>query len=152
MEKAGQSVSEKPELPFMRDRLRMAKLILEEAFETVEALGFETFITKPGVPHEVVTYEKILFMSTWENPRPGSPEETEKLVEIEDGCCDLRYVATCCSLGCGAPVTTTQDIVDSNNLEKFGPGHSHNEAGKLIKPPGFEGPEKKLFETLKKAQ
>ncbi len=39
------------------------------------------------------------------------------------------------------PDKEIQKMVDNNNLEKFGPGHSIREDGKLIKPPYHKAPD-----------
>ena len=63
------------------------------------------------------------------------------MVETIDGCCDLAVVTTGTLSACGVPDLPFQQAVDQNNLEKFGPGNTIRDDGKLIKPPGHKPPD-----------
>lgn len=128
MVKAKQATPEKPtymEVDFGQltpevRRLR-AELILEEALETIRALGFElTTPTLKTVP------EGFSLKDYW---------------QAVDGCCDLRVVTTGTLIAMGIPDELVQLEVDMNNLAKFAPGYSWREDGKLVKPPGHKPPE-----------
>lgn len=93
-----------------------ASLILEEALETIYALGMD------------VEGNKIVDAGRYCD-----------VVQVVDGCFDLRYVTTGTLSDFGVP-DSGQDIVDDNNLMKFEPGFKIREDGKLIKPTGFVGP------------
>lgn len=123
MLRAQQQVPISPEIPSEKIRYLRARLILEEAKETVEALGF------------ICEYS---FMSpSADDPRRAKPIS---LIEIADGCCDLIVVTTGTLSSCGLSDTRLQEIVDTDNLKKFKPGYSLSSEGKLIKPPTHVGP------------
>lgn len=122
MRHARQELPASPVIPSEEVRKLRAKLILEEAIETVEALGFRIAWV---IDH---SYGLI-------------PDREPDLVEIIDGCCDVSVVATGTLSACGVPDLPFQEAVNQNNLDKFGPGHSWREDGKLIKPPGHTKPD-----------
>jgi len=107
-------------------RFLRAKLILEEALETVEALGFELNLTK--------------FNS---NSKHFILKDTNKfnLIETVDGCADLKVVVTGTLSSFGLDDEPIQELVDNNNLAKFAPGSYIDNAGKLIKPPNHQPPD-----------
>lgn len=112
-----------------------ANLILEEAFETVRALGFVPyFIDGEGLwdysDHEI-QMDKVCL----------APFETPDLIGIADGCADLSVVNTGALSACGIDDSPLLEAVDQNNMEKFGHGHSIREDGKLVKPPGHKPPD-----------
>lgn len=117
----GQEAPARPTLPDATVRRLRAALILEEALETIEALGFKATVT--------------------DNVRGLNPAGEPNLVEIVDGCCDLKVVTTGTLTACGVADVGPQLEVDVNNLCKFGPGHSIREDGKLIKPPDHPVPD-----------
>lgn len=126
---AGDPPPAAPAEPSADVRILRAKLILEEAFETIrDGLGVDVFYA--GL-YQPVGVDEVAFKAN----RPFS------MVETIDGCCDLRYVTTGTLSACGVPDRPFQHAVDKNNLDKFGPGHSLREDGKLIKPPGHQPPD-----------
>lgn len=126
---AGDPPPGKPTEPTPDVRILRAKLILEEAFETIHhGLGIDMFYA--GLCQSV-DVDAMEF-------RANRPFD---MIETIDGCCDLRYVTTGTLSACGVPDRPFQDAVDQNNLDKFGPGHSLREDGKLIKPPGHQPPD-----------
>ena len=127
---ARQDVPESPGIPSIEVRLLRARLILEEAVETVMALGFDV-----NVDENVVRLENAY-----------DPD----LIEIIDGCCDVSVVTTGTLIACGVPDLPFLNTVNQNNLDKFGPGHSWREDGKLIKPPGHKKPDiQSILNSLK---
>ncbi len=124
---AKQEVPEEVTLPSAEVRELRANLILEEALETVAALGFHAEVLTPSNPGE--KHQVIL-----------SEEETPDLVEIADGCADISVVNVGTLIACGIKDKALIRLVDENNLAKFGPGSSIREDGKLIKPPGHTPP------------
>jgi predicted HAD superfamily Cof-like phosphohydrolase len=128
MEKAGQTVRDKPTIPTEEERLLRARLILEEALETIEALGFT-----PTMRHNMITMDDVQFFNS--NQAPMSLED------IADGCADLSVVTVGTLIACGIPDIPLLRLVDSNNLAKFGPGGHRDENGKWIKPPGHKPPD-----------
>jgi len=132
MKLAGQELPRKPTVPSEAVRWLRARLILEEAFETVTALGFELTTINPNkiqTHHIYVNGERAPFYAREPN-----------LVEIIDGCCDLKVVTTGTLSACGVPDEIFQKEVDDNNLAKFAPGFRIDGYGKLLKPPGHKPP------------
>lgn len=118
MMKANQEVPRYPVIPNRETRRLRANLILEEAAETVRALGFQC-VTK-------------IF----------SKEVEPNLVEIVDGCADISVVTIGTLSACGVSDQPILEAVDANNLAKFGPGSCRRESdGKWIKPPGHKPPD-----------
>jgi predicted HAD superfamily Cof-like phosphohydrolase len=104
MKLGGQEVPAKPTIPSLEVRKLRAKLILEEAIETINALGLRTEYTilmDGGVGYNFV--EGFI------------PD----IVGIVDGCCDLRVVTTGTLSACGINDIRPQELVDENNLDKF---------------------------------
>lgn len=122
MKKAGQNIPDKPTLPNRETRFLRARLIYEEAMETIEALGFDIQIPLDST--------KVEFVDNGQ----------ENLVKIIDGCLDTSVVVRGCMSACGVKDKELLEEVDNNNLAKFGPGHSLREDGKLIKPPDHKPP------------
>lgn len=127
MRRAGNcAILGQPGIPLLRSRKLCCRLILEEFLETMRAgMGID-FVNQVGLGD----VDKIEFK---ELPEGGD------LVELVDGLFDLLYVVTFAMSACGIPDSGVE-IVDRNNLSKFGPGHRIGSDGKLIKPPGFVGP------------
>lgn len=138
MRLAGQETPNKPCLPSLKVRELRAKLILEEALETIEALGFSVRIDN-GTEYDtdVVISDNMYFDESF----------TPNLEEIIDGCCDISVVTQGTLIACGIPDDPFLEEVDNNNLAKFGSGHSRREDGKLIKPPNHKPP--RIKEILK---
>lgn len=126
MHGAMQTVPDDPCIPSEEVRLLRAKLILEEAVETIHALGFTPrALGDPDDIADVVTFDDDL---------------EPNLKEIIDGCCDLKVVTTGTLIACGVPDEYPQKLVDDNNLEKIEKG-TIREDGKLIKPPDHQPPD-----------
>ncbi len=111
-----------------------ASLILEEALETITALGCEVLAERT-------------FQVSKSNVSIVSVKEPD-IVEVCDGIADLSVVSigTLSALGIGDKKLL--EIVDENNMEKFAEGHSWRADGKLIKPPNFKGPTDKIKEYI----
>lgn len=137
MQFALQATPSSPTIPSEKDRVLRAKLILEEAIETIEGLGIVVHITADDL-----CGEPLITLSHWANIatyRAGAiPFD---LMKVIDGCCDTNVVITGTLIACGVPDLPFQEEVDANNLAKFGPGHTWGEDGKLIKPPGHKPPD-----------
>lgn len=126
---AKQSVPSTLTMPSREVRFLRAKLILEEAIETVVALGFT-------VDENCNVCDEDYF--------------TPDLVQIADGCADLSVVTTGTLSVCGIPDEPLLRLVDENNLIKFGPGGYLRNDGKWIKPPTHRPPDIEAFlQTLK---
>jgi predicted HAD superfamily Cof-like phosphohydrolase len=131
MRLAKQELPEKPTEPSEAVRLLRAKLIFEEAIETIRALGVVIYVPAEGADmHTNVDCAEFEI-----SPTPFN------LIEVIDGCCDIKVVTTGTLSACGVPDKPFQEDVDRNNLEKFGPGHYWRGDGKLMKPPGHRPPD-----------
>lgn len=129
MELAKQPVLDKPEVPAEETRLLGMRLVAEEAFfELAESLGIELW-------HDCGSM--LGGLKRMELATDGEPN----LVEIADAIADGIYVLLWVANAHGIDVEPILDEVCKNNLAKFGPGHSFGPDGKLVKPPGFKGPD-----------
>ena len=103
----GQEVKDKPELPSEEVRKLRAILILEEAIECIEALGFR-------VRAEDQEYSRFELV----------PDEEPCLVKLADGLADLHYVAYCgTGLACGLDMERVFEEVHESNLTKLWTGN-----------------------------
>lgn len=122
MRLAGQEVPSTPIVPILSVRKFRADMILEEALETIEALGFE--VNQVGPDGELELKEAF---------HPDLPL-------IVDGCADIKVVTTGTMSACGVQDESIQFEVDRNNLLKFGPGSYRRADGKWMKPPDHQPP------------
>jgi len=133
-----------PCVPDEKTRLLRARLILEEALETVLALGIRLRLS--GEPSHEPAYQagdEIDMEDLW-----FDPSVTPNLVEIADGCADISVVTYGTLSACGIADDALIVEVDKNNLTKLEKG-TVDEHGKLTKPPGHQPPE---IEKLLKEQ
>lgn len=128
MEKAGQKLPPNPTVPDLDTRILRAKLILEEAMETVEALGVGVGIKQSA---DILHYDNLNFFE-------GNDPD---LVEIVDGCCDVSVVTMGTLSACGVGAKPFLEEVDSHNLAKFGPGGYRRDDGKWMKPKDLAPPQ-----------
>lgn len=136
---AQQELPAKPCIPGRKVRELRAKLILEEAIETIEALGFR--VDLPGYRED----EAELDMDHVELIAAYDPN----LVEIADGVADLSVVAIGTLSACGIDDQDILEAIDVSNLNKFAPGGHKRADGKWIKPPGWRAPD--LLEIMNDA-
>lgn len=122
MAKANQQVPGAPMMPDAETRKFRAKIILEETLETIEALGMKV----------------VARNFSFEIEESSQPPD---LIEIVDGCADIRVVTTGTLSACGVADESLMAEVDQNNLAKFGPGSYRREDGKWMKPPGHKPPD-----------
>ena len=118
MRRASQELPIKPIMPPQAVRQLRANLILEEALETIEALGFAVKLNN----NDFVAVQM------------GEPD----IVKVVDGCADVSVVTIGTLSAFGVSDQPILEAVDANNLEKFGPGSYRREDGKWIKPPGHK--------------
>lgn len=120
---AGQSIPVVPTLSSFEVRKFRAEMVLEEALELIEGLGFDVEATHPD--------GELALVEAWK------PD----LVKIADGCADVKVVTTGTLSALGISDLALQEEVDQNNLQKFGPGgHRRESDGKWMKPPGHQPP------------
>lgn len=119
MDTVGQITSDKLRVPSVNERLLRAKLIYEEALETIDALG--VYLSREGNLED-------------------NGEEQYNPKEVLDGVCDLAVVANGTLLTCGLHTVFEEALerVDENNKTKVGPGFTIREDGKYQKPPGYK--------------
>jgi predicted HAD superfamily Cof-like phosphohydrolase len=135
MAKAGQAVPDSPVIPSEDVRRLRARLILEEALETIAAFGCGVFLgTCSGGKAEG-------FESLSIDDLVIHGEGDVSLVEIADGCADIMVVTQGALLACGIADKPIIEAVDASNMAKFGPGGYRREDGKWMKPPGWEAPD-----------
>lgn len=116
----------------VRDRELRAKLILEEAVETVAALGFEASaeIIQPD-DFNGEHNGRIIARFIKSFPKPN-------LEEYIDGMCDLIYVVAGSAVAAGVDLAPHFEEVHRANMTKLtGP---KREDGKQLKPEGWQPP------------
>lgn len=125
MLRAGQEVPTQVKEPSSEVRVLRATLILEEALETIGALGC-TVYREGGIVDKDIACIKVT----------GKFD----LAEVIDGCADIKVVTTGTLIACGVPDEVAQQMVDQSNLKKFGPGGRRREDGKWLKPENWKAP------------
>lgn len=126
MIKAKQEIPDRPTLPDAKTRELRARLIIEEALETIRELGLT--ITVNGEGETVDITEKTAFRES----AKFVPNGRENLEGIVDGCADILVVTTGCLSACGIADDSAQAEVDANNLKKF--QHRCPDCGKVLNP------------------
>lgn len=138
MVRARQDVPSKPVIPDENTRVLRAKLILEEALETVKALGVKVELQPDeggsmwsGSSHAIDDLSRMRFSASGEADLEG----------IADGCADVIVVTTGTLIACGIKDEDLQEEVDENNLKKF--RHTCPECGSVsskdAEAPGEQG-------------
>lgn len=122
---AGQEVPVAPEIPDAKVRELRCRLILEEALETIKALGFVAIKER-----DCLEIEDITFLDNGE----------ACLEEIADGCADLSVVAIGTLSACGIRDASLLQLVDESNLAKFCGDAHKREDGKWVKPSDWTKP------------
>lgn len=134
------ALPESVSIPSEEVRLLRARLILEEAIETIRGLGFDVCPKDSVLRSPIQDVDDVLFERNYE----------PVLEQIIDGCNDLIYVAVGTMLACGvADVAHDREVCRAND-EKFPGGVATvNEYGKFQKPPGWRGPDHfKIFDEV----
>lgn len=129
MELANQKVPMSPEMPPEEIRKLRARLILEEAFETVEALGFDVQATSEAYS-DFVDFKKFGLTENGVGPN---------MTLIADGCADLKVVTVGTEIACGINGRPIFEEVMRSNMTKFIDGHLRDD-GKWQKGPSYEPP------------
>lgn len=143
MKLAGQEIPTTIQVPDEKTRILRAKLIMEEALETVRALGVNIVSTSGLIVNidEMKSGKFTFIKDDFHDP---------DLKEIVDGCLDIRVVTTGTLIACGVPdIEDLQEIVDVNNITKFRKDKDgyKREDGKWVKPSDHPAP--KVDELLK---
>ncbi len=147
MRLAGQRLPEKPTSELTdEERILRARLMYEEVLETCNGLGVQVavqgmalnsgipisvakargYITTPGYRH--VEKELLTIMGPLD------------LIEVVDGCGDVKVVTTGTLSACGVSDESVQLEVDESNLRKFSPGGYKDAGGKWQKPADWQPP------------
>ncbi len=131
MLRAKQDVPLIPTTPSDYVRILRAKIILEEALETIQkGLGVTVSLDIDQGNHSQsfeINNNQLTFAT--------SLTQQFDMIELIDGCCDVAVVSTGTLSACGIPDTPFQNEVNKNNLMKFGPGYVIRDDGKILKPP-----------------
>lgn len=122
MRLAGQDLPLHPVIPSAEVRFLRASIILEEALETIEALGMEV---GTGVGAEFVPTPHLVVRA--------SDKLKPNLIEIADGCADTSVVTIGTLSACGIADNQLLMEVDASNLRKFGLGSYRRADGKWMK-------------------
>jgi len=147
MRKAESEVPDQPMVPDESIRRLRAILILEEALETVKALGFDIASIHYRNPQGYQPRASLGF--DFDNWQVGYWNVPPDLVEIADGCADISVVTIGTLSACGIADEAILEEVDLNNLAKFGLGGYRRADGKWIKPAGHQPPD---IQALLKSQ
>ena len=120
-------------MPDEETRLLRAKLILEEAVETIKAMGVGVRLRDSEGHAGVVTVDphELSFYIEGEVDLEG----------VVDGCADVSVVTVGTLIAFGVDDEPILEEVDQANLRKFGPGSYAREDGKWMKPPGWTPPD-----------
>jgi len=124
-----QSTPTTPCIPDLKTRRLRAKLIFEEAIETIEALGFSVHC--PDEQIDTTNSDNASFDAVFEPNIEG----------IADGCADISVVTIGTLIACGIDDESILTEVDAANLRKIGPGGYHREDGKWMKPADWTPPD-----------
>lgn len=109
MVNARQEVLDTPTVPSEDVRRLRATLILEEALETVKALGFDVSPLEGRTGHYDLQSDGYELLAKHE----------PNLVEIADGCADISVVTIGTLIACGIADEPLLEMIDTSNLAKF---------------------------------
>lgn len=127
-----QNVPDTPGIPPEDVRLCRARLILEEAIETINALGFT--LCAEG------DFQDPCFDDV--DDFDFKPDRIPSLEDIIDGCCDSIYVCTGTLASCGVPdMPHLEEVCRANNAKFPGGKVIVNNDGKFLKPVGWTPPD-----------
>lgn len=132
MHHAGQETPAAPTIPDEETRVLRAKLILEEALETVKALGVGVRVTTDD--GREVDFHHVDHLDFF----PAGDVDLEGVV---DGCADISVVTVGTLIAFGVDDEPVLEEVDMANLRKFAPGSYRRDDGKWMKPPGWTPPD-----------
>ncbi len=134
-----QFVPPSPAFPEFDVRILRARLIMEEAIETVNALGIE-LQHKPGQSGSCDTCVISIDSIEFEACGPGD------FAAAIDGCCDSMYVNMGTLAAMGVPDEPHIHLVCEANEAKFPDGRGIADAnGKFQKPKGWRAPDHTLL-------
>jgi len=126
MEKVGQDIPDRVTEPDAATRLLRAKLILEEALETVAALGVDAVHEGQAIRQDDIEWQV---------------HDEVDLEGVVDGCADISVVTMGTLIAFGVDDEPVLEEVDEANLRKFGPGSYARADGKWMKPKDWTPPD-----------
>lgn len=131
-----QQVLDFPCIPGPEIRMLRAKLIMEEALETVLALGVDASVryTGVGAGGQVPLSSSSLRLEL-------NPTRPPDLIEIADGCADISVVTIGTLAACGISDGPLLQEVDRSNLDKFRGDAHMDKNGKWVKPSDWQKPD-----------
>lgn len=133
MVQSDQPVKEYPQVPDLATRKLAGKLILEEAFETIKALGLSVDVI--AIHNNQTASVSLPQQPQFTFEAFGAPD----LTEIVDGCLDTRVVTTWTLVACGVADGPIIAEIDQSNWNKVKDGAIKID-GKYQKPPGWQKP------------
>lgn len=138
MHHAGQEVPADPTIPTKETRILRARLVWSELVKEMigEGLGVairvsDSALDNSGGDITLCDDDNLDFAC----------EKSFDLIAAVDGCVDGSVVTIGTLSALGVPDQPFLELVDENNLAKFGPGGYRNEQGKWVKPPGHTPPD-----------
>ncbi len=137
MEKAGQDLPSTPSVPDDKIRVLRARLIMEEAFEALEAMGVAAF-TQCSDGALDVEFKDLAFKTFQKSEELDLPHIAKELADIS-----VVNIGTMSAFGISD--NEVLQAVDENNLAKFGPGGFRDSNGKWRKPPNHPDPDIKAI-------
>lgn len=133
-----QKVEKSYKVPKAEIRMLLAKLVFEEALETIRALGIAIEFSDGEYTHDVTGIEIDRF-DIVDAHDPVLPLDIDTII---DGACDTIYVATGVLVAMGVPDLPHLAEVCRANDRKFPKGVATIGAhGKYLKPAGWKGPD-----------
>lgn len=130
MKGAGQEVPDSPTVPSEEVRLLRAKLILEEALETVRAMGIEPVLCNQHGTADPIHVECIDY-----DVQP----DNIYIEDVIDGCCDISVVTIGTLSAFGVPDEVFIEEVDASNILKIKNGYKRHD-GKWMKGSDWKPP------------
>lgn len=120
----GRETPEEVTIPDEKIRLLQARLILEEAFETVMALGINITVSYANADPEWTVQQNFIDITDWKNWSPMDffhliPTNEPNLEQVIDGCTDISVVTTGTLIAFGLPDVPFLEETDTANLRKF---------------------------------
>jgi len=116
MRKFGQEVRDTPTIPPLEERKLRAKLILEEALETIKALGIDSLHDSMGC---ICDFDEVLEALGRCQDLDWGDCHTPKLTKIADGIADSLVVQLGTAVACGIDITPVFDEVMRSNHSKL---------------------------------